>query len=81
MLGELIFALLRIGIYFVIFYFLFRVIGGFFRGLMDDSGTKRTQNRPQQTSAEKPVQKYSDVTDAKFEDIPSSEKHQASPDS
>ncbi len=74
MLGELIFALVRIAIYFFIFYFLYRIVGGFFRGLMGDAGRRPGKSQPQQPAPQKPVQKYTDVTDAKFEDIPSDKK-------
>jgi hypothetical protein len=69
MIGELFFALIRIAIYFFIFYFFYRVLGSFFRGLKGDN-----RNRPsvphQQPPSQKPVQKYTDVEDAKFKDIP-----------
>ena len=74
MLGELIFALIRIGIYFFIFYFLYRVVGGFFRGLTGNTGRRPPQNQTQEPSPQKPVQNYTDVTDAKFEDIPPDKK-------
>ena len=69
MIGEFLFALVRIGIYFFIFYFFYRVIGGFFRGLKGDDN-KRPPHQPTQPPQQKPVQTYNDVTDAKFKDIP-----------
>ncbi len=74
MLGELIFALVRIAFYFFIFYFLYRIVTGFFRGLMGDTGKRPAQHHPPQPPPQKPVQKYTDVTDAKFEDIPDDKK-------
>ncbi len=74
MLGELIFALVRIAIYFFIFYLLYRIVGGFFRSLMGNTGRRPTESQPQQSPPQKPVQKYTDVADAKFEDIPSDKK-------
>lgn len=69
MIGELFFSLVRIGIYFFVFYFLYRLIGSFLRGLMgDDKKPRRSQ--PQQPSPQKPVQTYTDVEEAKFKDIP-----------
>lgn len=73
MIGELLFALIRIGIYFFIFYFFYRVIVGFFRGLAGDD-KKRRQNQPPQPPPQKPVQTYTDVEDAKFKDIPPESK-------
>lgn len=71
MIGEFVFALLRIAIYFFIFYFLYRVVGGFLRGLTGGAARKPSQDQPRPTPPQKPVQKYTDVTDAKFKDIPS----------
>jgi hypothetical protein len=75
MLGEMVFALVRIAFYFFIFYFLYRIVGGFFRGLMGETGRRSTKGQSQQPSPQKPVQKYTDVADAKFEDIPSEKKN------
>ncbi len=69
MIGELIYSLVRIAIYFFVFYFLFRVIRSFFRGLMGDD-KRRGPSPPQQPSPQKPVRNYTDVEDAKFKDIP-----------
>ncbi len=74
MLGELIFALLRIAIYLFVIYFLYRVIGGFFRGLMGNNGRRPSQGQSPQPPPQKPVRKYTDVADAKFEDIPADRK-------
>ncbi len=69
MLGELLFALLRFAIYFFIFYFFYRIIVGVLRALKGEE-RKQQQGSPPQPAPRKPVRTYSDVTDAKFKDIP-----------
>lgn len=69
MIGEFLFALVRIGIYFFIFYFFYKVIGTVFRALRGDD-QKKPPGKPQQPPPRKPVQTYDDVEDAKFKDIP-----------
>jgi hypothetical protein len=74
MIGELLFALLRFAIYFFIFYFFYRLIVAVLRGLKGED-QKRQQSQPQEPPARKPVQTYSDVTEAKFKDIPPDDAH------
>jgi len=73
MFGELLFSLVRIAAYFFVFYFFYRVIVGFLRGLSGPN-KQAPQNQPQQPSPQKPVQTYTDVEDAKFKDIPPEHK-------
>jgi hypothetical protein len=73
MIGELIYSLMRIGIYFFVFYFLYRVIKSFLRGLMGDDKKPRP-SQSQQPSPKKHVQTYTDVEEAKFKDIPPESK-------
>ncbi len=75
MIGELLFAIVRIAIYFFIFYFFYKVIGGVLRALRGDD-QRRTPNQPQQQAPpRKPVQTYDNVADAKFKDIPPEDPH------
>ncbi|HEY6951416.1 MAG TPA: hypothetical protein VI758_03350 [Bacteroidota bacterium] len=69
MIGEAIYALVRIAIFFFVFYFFYRIIVGFFRGLMGD-GRKQSPGQQQQQPPQKPIRSYTDVEDAKFKDIP-----------
>lgn len=73
MIGELLFSLVRIGLYFFIFYFIYRVIVGFLRGLTGEN-KKRATGQPPQPTPQKPVQTYTNVEDAKFKDIPPENK-------
>ncbi len=69
MIGEFLFALVRIGIYVFIFYFFYRVITGVLRVLRGEE-PKRSPGQPSPAPPKKPVRSYSDVEDAKFKDIP-----------
>jgi len=73
MIRGIIFALLRVIGYALAFYFVYRLVQGFFRGLTGHgpNQNKRTQGYPEQhEQRQKTVQSYEDVTDAKFKDIP-----------
>lgn len=74
MFGELIFSLFRVAIYFFIFYFLYRVVGSFLRGLTGNDNKRPPQGQTPQPPPQKPVQTYTDVADAKFKDIPSEKR-------
>jgi hypothetical protein len=71
MIRGIIFALLRTIVYALAFYFVYRLVAGFFRGL---TGKGPGQNKQTEGHAEqqrqKTVQSYEDVTEAKFKDIP-----------
>lgn len=73
MIGEFLFALIRLAFYFFIFYFFYRIIAGVFRGLKGND-TRTRQERPPQSPPQKPIQTYTDVEDAKFKDIPPESK-------
>ena len=72
MIGEFLFALVRIGIYFFIFYFFYKIVGGVFRVLRGND-LKRSPGQPEQPPRP-PVRKYDDVEDAKFKDLPPDDK-------
>lgn len=75
MIRGIIFALLRIIVYALAFYFVYWLVRGFFRGL---TGKGPGQNKQTEGHAEqegrKSVRSYEDVADAKFKDIPPEEK-------
>jgi hypothetical protein len=73
MIGELFYALIRIAIYFFIFYFFYRVIVRVLRGLAGDD-KRRPPNQQPQSPPSKPVQTYTDVEEAKFKDLPPENK-------
>ena len=73
MIGELFYALIRIAIYFFIFYFFYRVIVRVLRGLAGDDKKRPTNQQPQPPPS-KPVQTYTDVEEAKFKDLPPEDK-------
>ncbi len=75
MIGELFFALLRLAIYFFIFYFIYKVVAGVLRALRGDDQRKSPEQPQQDTPPRKTVQSYGDVADAKFKDIPPGEPH------
>ncbi len=74
MIGELVFALVRVAVYFFVFWFIYRVITGVLRALRGESQKREQQGQPQQAVPRKPVQTYTDVEDAKFKDITGEEK-------
>ncbi len=73
MIGELFFSLIRIAIFFFIFYFFYRVIARFLRGLAGDDKRRPPSQQPQSPPS-KPVQTYTDVEEAKFKDLPPENK-------
>jgi len=75
MIDEFLFLLVRAAMYFFIFYFFYRVIVGFVRGLMGNERKPPPSEHPPQTPPQKPVQTYTDVQEAKFKDIPPESKN------
>lgn len=75
MIGELLFALIRIAFYFFVFYFIYRLIVGFFRVFSGgDRKNQEAARQPPPQPPQKPVQTYTDVADAKFKDLPPESK-------
>ncbi len=74
MIGEFLFALVRIAIYFFVFWFIYRVITGVVKVLRGEDQKKEEQGQPRQSAPKKPVQTYTDVEDAKFRDVNEEEK-------
>jgi len=70
MIGELFFSLIRVAFFFLVFYFFYRLIVSFLRGLKGN-GERRPASQP---PPQKPVQTYTDVEDAKFKDLPPENK-------
>jgi hypothetical protein len=71
MIRGFLYALIRIVIFSLAFYFVYKVIREFIAGLTGQGHQKPGKQTPdEQPPRQKSVETYSDVTDAKFKDIP-----------